>query len=747
VALSESHRRNAARFDRWNALKRRDRHGRMKRRAFGATPLGAEVLGELIGPLADFLAGKPFPPPDELNRRFGQLPGDPFQAIALAILAPLVENILRGWKNIDDPLSEAGAAEAMGKYLCDWLDLEERRCSPSKVDRWLFKQVRRGRKPAWQLFKSEWSPSECVAAGSWMLDCAGACRFCFTTDERGFPAFTPEWQDRIADLRGELLRRNPVMMPHLTPPPDWSGWWAHYEDQLRHPFVRDWRKETRQNIEAAFAVESFPHAAAVSALQRVPLRLDQSLVPLVEEFAVELMGHQGEKRANDVLTVAADLQEIRWIGDRVFYLTYNCDKRGRVFPIPRLHYQREDHIRGLLRFDNGLPLGNRGRDLEWLEIHCANCEGSTDKESWLERLKWTKTHRGLIERVAADPQNNFDDWRNADKPFAFVAACRELSAAWQNPTQFVTYLPTSFDGSCNGLQHLALLARDEEAGKLVNLVGSDAPQDVYGVVADEVMLALKTDNRDQALAWREILEPLEPDAKRLRKLFKSPVMTYAYSVTDDGMADKIIEGYEEVFKGAKWLPRRGAALFLAKLVREACDRVLPGPARVMRYIQSLAEHCTERDRILEWRTVTGFPVGNRYHYPNIELVDLTVDGVRARREVADGVTSKIKAQKVRDSSSPNFVHSLDAAHLARVVLAANENDIKDILTVHDSFACLAPHARRFHQIIRREMLMLYCWYDPLDNLRLCNTDGPSSPVGRGTLDPFGLQDEENYSFH
>ena len=534
-------------------------------------------------------------------------------------------------------------------------------------------------------------------------------------------------------------------MPHLAEPPDWSGWWAHYGDRLRQPFVRDWRPETRQNMEAAFAEESFPHADAVNALQRVPLRIDQSLVPLVEEFADKLMGHVGEKRDNDRRTVLADLQDARWIGDQVFYLTHSCDKRGRVFPIPRFHYQREDHVRGLIRFENGLPLTHRDH-LRWLEIHCANCAGSTDKDSWLDRLKWTKTNRDLIVRVATDPRNNFHLWRIADKPIAYVAACRELYAAWQNPTQFVTHLPLGWDCSCNGVQHLALLARDEDAGKLVNLVGSDTPQDVYGVVGDEVMLALKTDNRDQAIAWRECLEPLEPHPRRLRKLFKSAVMTYAYSVTDDGMADKIIEGYEEAFKGTNWLPARGAALFLAKLVREACDRVLPGPARVMRYIQSLAGYCTERERILEWRTVTGFVVGNRYHYPNKKTVDLTIDGVRARPEVADGATSKIRAQKAKNSSSPNFVHSLDAAHLARVVLAANENDIKDILTVHDSFACLAPHAQRFHQIIRRE-LMLYCWYDPLDNLCLRNTDGPSSPVGRGTLDPFRLQDEENYSSH
>src|SRR5205814_8757059 len=77
--------------------------------------------------------------------------------------------------------------------------------------------------------------------------------------------------------------------------PDWSGWWAHYDDRLRQPFVRDWRKETRQNMGAAFAAESFRHATAVSALQRVPLRLDQSLAPLVDEFAAELMSHKGKK--------------------------------------------------------------------------------------------------------------------------------------------------------------------------------------------------------------------------------------------------------------------------------------------------------------------------------------------------------------------------------------------------------------------------------------------------------------------
>jgi hypothetical protein len=95
--------------------------------------LSSEVLRELIGPLADFLAGKqddkPFPPPDELNRRFGQLPGE------YCFGSRSLTDIMRGWGNVnkDNPASETAVAEALGEYLCDWLDLKERRCSPNRL--------------------------------------------------------------------------------------------------------------------------------------------------------------------------------------------------------------------------------------------------------------------------------------------------------------------------------------------------------------------------------------------------------------------------------------------------------------------------------------------------------------------------------------------------------------------------------------------------------------------------------------
>src|SRR5262249_7567336 len=246
----------------------------------------------------------------------------------------------------------------------------------------------------------------------------------------------------------------------------------------------------------------FAHADGVNALKAVPLRINQSLLPVVEKFAVlvmrgdvkrlvdkepgglasgrkrdgeyrpalVVMGPDDQKLKADRKTVKADLRHARWCGDEAIYLDYNCDRRGRLNAIQQLNYAREDHVRALWEFDRGEPLAADGAGgveaLQWLEIHAANCYGDVDKKPWADRLRWAKQHTDLIERVTADPQGSFDHWRDADKQFAFVAACMELSRARKNPEGFETHLPIGFDGTCNGIQHLAMLSRDEEAAEL-----------------------------------------------------------------------------------------------------------------------------------------------------------------------------------------------------------------------------------------------------------------------------------------
>jgi DNA-directed RNA polymerase len=311
-------------------------------------------------------------------------------------------------------------------------------------------------------------------------------------------------------------------------------------------------------------------------------------------------------------------------------------------------------------------------------------------------------------------------------------------------------LPISFDGTCNGIQHLALLSRDEEAGRLVNLADTDTPQDIYLVVTRDVMKLLEDEdsrllNGKNAWCfswWRKRLAEL--NEKQKRKLFKNPTMTFPYSVTVAGMADKIVETYAELFDGNE--PWPAAATFLARAVRLACQDRLRGPVRIMKYIRELALYRFNQGKFLEWRSPTGFPFVNMYQVPTVIDIDLGSGGVRSRYTVADGALPEMRMAKMRNAASPNFVHSLDASHLIRTVLAANSEGIRDVLTVHDSLACLAPHARRFGQLIRRDMAMLYAVGDPLAALRAANVDDPNLyPLPpRGNLDPLGIQNAEYF---
>jgi len=246
---------------------------------------------------------------------------------------------------------------------------------------------------------------------------------------------------------------------------------------------------------------------------------------------------------------------------------------------------------------------------------------------------------------------------------------------------------------------------------------------------------LETDRHELAKWWRNRLKPLNPRQKR--KLLKTPVMTLSYNVQDDGMIRQIGEAYANLFDGNE--PEAKAARYLAGKIRKACEELLPGPAAVMRYITALTRCCSSDGRFLEWRNPTGFFVSNRYNRQRRVTVNLLRHGVRIRHRVGDGYLPKLNKTKAANSAPANFVHSLDAAHLVRVVSAAMEEGISEIVCVHDSFACLATQAVRFNRIIRTQMAMLYARQDHL--LALGEQSG-LSPPRYGDLDPLEVQKAE-----
>jgi hypothetical protein len=327
-------------------------------------------LPPILGPLTEFLAGRLEDKPDPLPRWLRPLIHDiEPEKLALMVLAPLLNGIDRKWDAQRPDYVQALFKLAVGKELGDRLALE-------RPDREL-----------------DWGPRQRIHAGHWLMKCAMVLD-CFTCDEDGLLTFA-NWQKRNVDqLREDILRRSAVLLPHTTPPPDWTGPIAKYDARLQAPFVRDWRRETQQAVKEAFDNGSIAeHARGVNALQRVPLRIDTRILALVEKFGAKVLneGIKDDKKAHaNRRIIRNDVSHAKYFGDDALWLTYNCDKRGRVYGIPHLNYSREDHVRALFKFDNGLPLGRY--DVRWLEIHCANCGGLDfiDKMQFQARVGWAQ---------------------------------------------------------------------------------------------------------------------------------------------------------------------------------------------------------------------------------------------------------------------------------------------------------------------------------------------------------------------
>jgi DNA-directed RNA polymerase len=503
-----------------------------------------------------------------------------------------------------------------------------------------------------------------------------------------------------------------------------------------------------------------PHLDALNALQNVPWTINRSILAVVKachDSGVDVKGLPEREdvpmppkpRAWDSMTddekkvwrrEASEIEKHNrsLVGSRVqfiqdmrtaeamaeqpqFYTPMNSDWRGRVYAVCHFNFQRDDRVRALFQFANGAPIGEEG--LYWLKVHVANC-GDFDKISkkpFPERITWVQQNLVRLRSVAQAPLRDLW-WTKADKPFLFLAACMELRDALAAGPQFVTRLPVSFDGSCSGLQHLCAMTRAPE-GALVNLTPGEYPQDVYQTVA----LVAEKKIRLDAEAGDELAK-LCLAYGVTRSVVKRNVMTYSYSSKTFGMAKQQDEDLIEPLSFdvlAKKLPEHPfgsyadkagpttlAAKYLAETIYNSIKSVIDLPQQAMVFLQKCARAMAHEGKPLTWTTPTGLPWANRYHVPKVKRIELWLHDTRVQLSVADGVEKEIDKERAANGVAPNFVHALDAAHLALTVRAAASEGI-DAATVHDSFGCLAPHATRFNQIIREQFVGMYEKHDVL----------------------------------
>jgi DNA-directed RNA polymerase, mitochondrial len=575
----------------------------------------------------------------------------------------------------------------------------------------------------------QWSPSlrdSDLRAGIWLW------AVCLITlpdvfiEENGFPEIRPEAEDTAARITEQHKRRHPVFSPQGEPPRDWTsyhngGYWTA-RSKYAATFVRNVHHAEdvamyKRAMEPGGSMR--PHMAGVSALQRVEWSVNRHVwnvlrdiqdADLLDGLLGGVTGNSARKlrrqRKNNRTRVRRAIDEAMSLDG--FYMAKNCDRRGRVYSTTHFSFEREDHVRALFQFAYGRPIGREG--LCWLQVHLANCGdfGKISKGSFDERVRWVDAHRARILACATQPLKCLW-WKKAAEPLMFLAACFEFAKALEEGPSFHSRLPIAFDGSCSGFQHLALMARCEKTARLVNLIPSDEPQDIYQEVADRVKARLEVANNPIArvcLTW-------DID----RKLLKPPVMTFPYSVSDSGMHDQLREKLKE--RDGKY--DRAAAQYLIKCLKEVIRDVAPGAVKVQKYLRKIAGVLARVGLPACWTSPTGFPVVNRAQKPLVKTVDMTVHvaqiGLRYQHRFAHDYEPGISKTMAENRISPNATHSLDASHLIRVANACVAKGIVDFGMIHDAFCCHAANAGAFRKIILEELSRMYRQHNILDEIR------------------------------
>ncbi len=574
--------------------------------------------------------------------------------------------------------------------------------------------------------------------------------------------------NQLANMDHQCSWQEPMLAPLIVPPKTWTSFNSGcYMDDVTAgmvPLVRSASPEQRKAVQHQLAQGTPLYVEALNALQATPLKINTYVLDVVNKlwdqgiaFGKFPRKHHMEhlKRPEDwddmddfakkgwslearevreknreidgsIATMTQDLGTANELAKfDSFWLGWNFDFRGRVYPVSHFSYHRDDHIKALFNLARGKTMDADA--VSWLAVHIANV-GDFDKiskQSLDARIAWVEDNSENLYRVGRDPIATFDYWSTADKPFQFLAACHELANYMDVGPDYVCSLPPQLDGTNSGVQHYAAASLNKEDGKMVNLVPADKPQDVYQSVADSVLCKLKESKEPEAKLWL--------DYGVSRQTVKRNTMTYGYSSGKYGFGDQL---YDDIMRkladqvmrkmrtdhpfGMEKRDQKKACSFLAGINYQSIQEVITSAAQGMKFFQDIAGALAHENKGVRFETPIGFPVFQQYSHWDVKKVKIYLFDrdakVKQRTQISIRTkpVQKIDKRKAKSAVSPNIIHSMDSAHLLMTVLLAKDNGVEDFFMIHDSFGTLPADTNMMYQAVRRTFVDIYsnwCLYE------------------------------------
>ena len=158
-----------------------------------------------------------------------------------------------------------------------------------------------------------------------------------------------------------------------------------------------------------------------------------------------------------------------------------------------------------------------------------------------------------------------------------------------------------------------------------------------------------------------------------------------------------------------------AVLLATDHVWDAISSTITGARQVMDYITQIATEYGRYNTIMEWKTPTGFPVQQRYFKKKTRQCKVHLMNNIIKMDYEDEV-AVIDARRYKSSSSPNFVHSMDACALTLTVNKCREAGVVDFAMIHDSYGTHSPNMPLMSECLRESFVDLYTSKDWLYEL-------------------------------
>ena len=572
-----------------------------------------------------------------------------------------------------------------------------------------------------------WGIANRIKLGGWLLDCIIESSGWFTKELRREGRKTHTYiipSTHFLSIKEEVMATaelfSPLAWPMLIEPNDWTnerqGGYLLNEvmrgyDMVRRGNTRLIQGETPINFlnkiqKVGYMLNPFIVGVAETLLERgqqvgkfvpiVELPLPPKPVDIAENKEAR---HDYNRKAAEVHNTNAQafqrscrtrmtMNAVKVFKDKEkFFIPWSFDYRGRAYPIPAfLTPQDTDFGKSLLKFHEQSFMTPEAED--WLAFQVATTYGK-DKDTIQDRIAWTLSNHQLITSIATDPLRYLHEWEVADEPWTFLAACDEYYHCIIKCDRHHTNLPVAVDATCSGLQILAGLARDASTAALVNVLPSDKPQDAYKVIAEQA-------------------EPHVPECIRPhmdRKTTKRTVMTVPYNAKPFSNRGYIREALKE--KGVE--VEKDDLTATVKAVRDAMNVIVPGPMKVMKWIESEVAAAIDRGASeLQWVTPSGFVVTQKLMKKKVQEIELQLLG-RCHIKVATEDDDKVDRAHHKNATAPNLIHSLDASLLHLSALRFNA----PISLIHDSVLCRATDMSVLSTIVRETYMHLFAEHDYL----------------------------------